>query len=126
MLSGTTTDDIFLRDTDTEVEVTCQLALYHSRRIEEQIECLLRSARNESELSTSVPATSVPATSVPATSVPATSVPATSIPTTSTQRDTPDTRRESSVESIMSSDDSVEMPEQRPMNLASVNGGGVQ
>ena len=106
MLSGTTTDDIFLRDTDTEVEVTCQLALYHSRRIEEQIECLLRSARNQSELSTSVPATS--------------------IPTTSTQRDTPDTRRESSVESIMLSDDSVEMPEQRPMNLASVNGGGVQ
>ena len=111
MLPGTTTDDIFLRDTDTEVEVTCQLALYHSRRIEEQIECLLRSARNESELSTSVPATSVQATS---------------IPTTSTQRDTPDIRRESSVESIMSSDDSVEMPEQRPMNLASVNGGGVQ
>ena len=111
MLPGTTTDDIFLRDTDTEVEVTCQLALYHSRRIEEQIECLLRSARNESELSTSVPATSVQATS---------------IPTTSTQRDTLDIRRESSVESIMSSDDSVEMPEQRPMNLASVNGGGVQ
>ena len=69
MLPGTTTDDIFLCDSDTEVEVTCQLALFHSCRVEEQIEHLLSTAMEKSE---------------PATS---------------------DTRRSSSEESNMSSDD---------------------
>ena len=83
MLPGTTTDDIFLCDSYTEVEVTCQLALFHSRRVEEQIEHLLSTARKESESATS------------------------------TQSATPDTRRSSSEESNMSSDDSMVVPERK-------------
>ena len=95
MLPGTTTVDIFLCDSHTEVEVTCPLELFHSRRAEEQIEHLLSTARKESESATSK------------------------------QSAAPDTRRSSSEGSNMSSDDSVVVPEQRPMALASVNRGGV-
>ena len=95
MLLGTITDDIFLCDSGTEVEFTCPLVLFHSRRVEEQTEHLLSTDRKESESATSK------------------------------QSATPDTRRSSSEESHMSSDDSVVVQEQRPMALASVNGGGV-
>ena len=48
MSPNATSDQVYVSDSDTEVQVTCQLALFRSRRIEEQVEHIFRECRAES------------------------------------------------------------------------------